>query len=73
MADRLGVPETIDKIMEKRKEDRRLYKIFLDIVEANFPPEVEVGEPDFPDEVYATLGPPRWTILEPHGSPPRVN
>ncbi|MFI7226286.1 hypothetical protein ACIBO5_23995 [Nonomuraea angiospora] len=73
MADRLGVPETIDKIMEKRKEDRRLYKIFLDIVEANFPPEVEVDEPDFPDEVYATLGPPRWTILEPHGSPPRVN
>ncbi|MBE1586671.1 hypothetical protein ACFPOI_50920 [Nonomuraea angiospora] len=43
------------------------------IVEANFPAEVEVDEPDFPDEVYATLGPPRWTILEPHGPPPRVN
>lgn len=71
VADQLGVPETIAKIMKRYRSDREKYKIFLGIVEAAFPPEFKEDEPDFPDEVYAVLGPPEWMVLEPHGPPRR--
>jgi hypothetical protein len=71
VAKRLGVYERVDAIVDGYREDRKLWRRFLKIVEAAFGPDPDDdGADDMPEEVLAVLGPPAWVGAEPH-APPR--
>jgi hypothetical protein len=63
---RIGRPTSTGR---KQREDYRAWLGIVAALEPRFDGDAEGWS--LPDEVYETLGPPRWTILEPHGPPHR--
>ncbi|GAA3317359.1 hypothetical protein [Nonomuraea dietziae] len=68
VAEQLGVPELVTKILERYRTERAAWRTFLKIVE-RLEPDLDTEDLSFPEEVYALLGPPAWMRSEPHGPP----
>ncbi|MER6949105.1 hypothetical protein ABT294_34295 [Nonomuraea sp. NPDC000554] len=68
VAEQLGVPDKIKKIVAAYQKHREDWRAFLEQVEARFGPDPEEEEDlSIPPEVVATLGPPELLLAQPRG------
>ncbi|MGW0486197.1 hypothetical protein [Nonomuraea sp. NPDC003214] len=64
VAERLGVYKKVDQIRARYKEERKLWRTFLDILEA-WDPSFDAEDLSIPEEELAVLGTPAWIEAQP--------
>lgn len=70
VAEHLGVPDLVNRIVAKYRQQREEWRAFLAIVDAFGPTDLEPEEEDpIPLEDLVAVGPPPWMEAEPHGPP----